>query len=210
MNFEVKPPYLELSHDLNEKEMELRHKRDAVLNQHKILTGCQNSFQKWIICISLATALLESVKSQLKLTESPNEIIAHSSSIAPIFLSTVCSIIGALLRFRNFPEKLETIVKAAEKCAYSISRIRELKSQLNFEEEAIIRSSFIDSVSATHRDALESVEMCLYPQDRQLLFEEAQKNLLQIKDDNENFKNQIHGVKLVDIKTAKPQVLNIV
>ena len=206
-NFVISPPYLELNKDLEEKELELRHKRDAVQSQHKILSGCQNKFQKVIICLSLLTALVESVKSQLKLTESPNEAVAHSSSIAPIFLSTVCSIVGALLRFRDFPTKLEANVKAVEKCAYAIARIRELKSQLNFEDEVVVRNSFLDSVCSCHRDALEAVEVTLYPEDRKLLFEKAQANLLQINEDNEKFKQEISGLKLVDIKTAKPKVI---
>ena len=206
-NFVIRPPYLDLHKDLQEKELELRHKRDAVQSQHKILSACQNKFQKVIICLSLLTALVESVKSQLKLTESPNEVVAHSSSIAPIFLSTVCSIVGALLRFRDFPTKLEQNVKAVEKCAYAIARIRELKSQLNFEEPVVIQNSFLDSVSSCHRDALEAVEATLYREDRKLLFEKAQQNLLKINEDNRKFKQEYSGPNLIKIKTAKPEIV---
>ncbi|HBY67614.1 MAG TPA: hypothetical protein DEG69_07610, partial [Flavobacteriaceae bacterium] len=80
-------------------------------------------------------------------------------------------IISSLLKFKDFPAKLENDSKAIEKATYAISRIRELRSSLNFEEKIVIQNSYLDTALATHRQALELIEVTLSPKDRQSLFQ---------------------------------------
>ena len=207
MNVEINPPTIDLDKDLSEKEFELRSKRDGVKLHYQGLKKTQDKFQKVIIVLSLFTALLETVKTQLSLTESSNPVVSNSSAVAPIFLSTIVGIISSLLKFRDFPQKLENDSKAVEKATYAISRIRELRSSLNFEERVVIQNSYLDTALSTHREALELIEITLSPKDRQSLFQQAQNNLVKIGEDAQTFKDKLKKIKPFEAKvmiTAKP------
>ena len=207
MNVQINPPSIDLHKDLGDKEFELRSKRDAVGIHYGALKKTQDNFQKVIIVLSLFTALLETVKTQLNLTQSNNSVVSNSSAVCPIFLSTIVGIISSLLKFRDFPQKLENDSKAIEKASYAITRIRELRSSLNFEERVVIQNSYLDTALSTHREALELIETTLNPKDRQNLFQQAQHNLLKIGEDAEEFKHKLKNLKPYVPKvmiTAKP------
>ena len=207
MNVQLNPPNIDIDKDLSEKEFELRSKRDGVKLHYQGLKKTQDKFQKVIIVLSLFTALLETVKTQLNLNESSNAVVSNSSAVAPIFLSTIVGIISSLLKFKDFPAKLENDSKAIEKATYAISRIRELRSSLNFEEKIVIQNSYLDTALATHRQALELIEVTLSPKDRQSLFQQAQKNLIKIGEDAQTFKDELKKIKPFEPKvmiTAKP------
>ena len=154
-----------------------------------------DNYNKIIICLSLFTAFVETIKSQLQLTSNSNDIIRNGSAIAPIFLSTLVGIISSLLKFKKFPEKMEELTKASEKCNYAITRIRELKQILNFEDQGVVKNSYVNEVLNCYRDSLEIVESSLYPDVRQTYYLKAQDNLLKIGKDADKFKTNLHKIE---------------
>ena len=191
----IKPTPINLEDDLTSKLREIRSKRDAVSLNHEDLKNENDKINKVIIVLSLFTAFLESVKTQLGLTSSSNKIVANLSALAPIALSTCVAIISSLLKFKKFPEKMEELTKASEKCSYSITRIRELKQILNFEDPPLVKNSYVNQVLEVYRESLNIVEQSLYPDTRQYYYKKAQRNLVSIGKDAEDFTNDLNNIK---------------
>jgi len=191
----IQPTPINLEQDLTEKLNEVRSKRDAISLNHEDVKNENDSYNKTIICLSLFTAFVETIKSQLQLTSYSNDIIRNGSAIAPIFLSTLVGIISSLLKFKKFPEKMEELTKASEKCNYAITRIRELKQILNFEDTGVVKNSYVNEVLNCYRDSLEIVESSLYPDVRQTYYQKAQTNLLKIGKDADEFKTNLNKLE---------------
>ena len=114
------------------------------------------------------------------------------------------------MNFKKFPERMEELTKASEKANFSITRIRELKQILNFEDHGVIKNTYTNEVLSGYRDSLEIIEKSLYPDVRQSYYEKAQANLLQIGKNSKDFKNDIQNLtapNLFEMKTAKPKVI---
>ncbi len=197
-------PKLNIYESLNEKLLELRAKRDAILLSHKMLKKKSDFYNKCIIYLSLIAACFETVKAQLKLAER-NDIIADMSILAPIFLTTAVTIISSLLKFKKFPEKMESNTKAAEKCYFAIIRIRQLIENLNFQDEVVSKTAYNTEVMVYYRDALDSIERTMYPKQRTALFLQAQQNLMTIQKNEYNYNHDAHKVKtrMVDLEEKK-------
>jgi len=194
----INPKPLDLCEDLKNKLFEMRSKRDAVSINHSDLKKANDKYNKIIIILSLTTALTESVKVNLDLTNNPNPIISSVSSLAPIFLSTAVSIISSLLKFKKYNERMEQLITATEKCSYSISRLRGLIEILSFEERAIVKASYINEVLETYKDGLTAVESSLYPKLRQSYYKKAQDNLVTIRSDAETFQSNIDKINEIN------------
>jgi len=200
----INNPPLKIYDDLNLKLFELRSKRDAVLLSHRDLKIQNDHYNKLIIYLSLFTAFFETVKAQLELTER-DDFIAPMAVIAPIFLSTLVSIISAVLKFKKFPEKMEEMTKATEKCAFTILRVRQLIENVNFKEPEIIKETYNSEVLGYYREALDSIEKSMYPRQRMQYFAKAQNNLVIIHENEFKYNSNLHKVKVkvVDLKEQK-------
>ena len=200
----VSEPYLNLYEDLNEKLLEIRSKRDAVLLSHKDFKKGNDIYNKLIIYLSLLTAFFETVKAQLHLTER-NDFVAPMSIIAPIFLSTLVSIISALLKFKKFPEKMEELIKASEKCNFTILRMRKLLENMSFQPEQVTKNTYNTEVMTYYRESLDSIEKSMYPNKRSAYFEAAQTNLIKIHNNELQYNKKIHNIRIdsVDLEAKK-------
>lgn len=202
-------PQLNIYESLNEKLLELRSKRDAVLLSHKLLKKKNDVYNKAIIYLSLVAACFETVKAQLGLADR-KDFIAPMAILAPIFLTTAVTIISSLLKFKKFPEKMESNTKAAEKCYFAIIRIRQLIENLNFQEEYVSKSAYHTEVMVYYRDALDSIERTMYPKERTVLFLQAQKNLIDIQKNEYNYSTGSHHIKskMVDLEEKRIHLNN--
>lgn len=202
-------PQLNIYESLNEKLLELRSKRDAVLLSHRLLKKKNDSYNKCIIYLSLIAACFETVKAQLGLANR-KDWVAPVSILAPIFLTTAVTIISSLLKFKKFPEKMECNTKAAEKCYFAIIRIRQLIENLNFQEEYVSKNAYQSEVMVYYRDALDSIERTMYPKERTLLFLQAQKNLIDIQKNEYNYSTGSHHIKtkMVDLEEKRIHLNN--
>lgn len=197
-------PQLNIYESLHEKLLELRSKRDAVLLSHKNLKKKNDAYNKCIIYLSLIAACFETVKAQLGLADR-NDFIAPMAILAPIFLTTAVTIISSLLKFKKFPEKMESNTKAAEKCYFAIIRIRQLIENLNFQEEYVSKNAYHTEVMVYYRDALDSIERTIYPKERTALFLQAQKNLIDIQQNEYKYNTGAHHIKckMVDLEEKR-------
>jgi hypothetical protein len=201
----VKPPTLDLHSDLGEKLYEIRCKRDAVALQHESLKDQNDKYNKIIIVLSLMTAFVETLKSQLELTDQSihGATISNCAAIAPIAISTVTAIISSLMKFKKFPERMETLTKAQEKFNYTATRMRKLQEELNFIDHDAARASYIKEVMESYRDSLQECEATLYPDTRQKYFKRAQDNIIKIENQERKFIKNYRkiNVDLEDLKT---------
>ena len=197
-------PQLNIYESLQIKLLELRSKRDAVLLSHKLLKKKNDLYNKCIIYLSLIAACFETVKAQLGLADR-GDIIADMAILAPIFLTTAVTIISSLLKFKKFPEKMESNTKAAEKCYFAIIRIRQLIENLNFQEEYVSKNAYHSEVMVYYREALDSIERTMYPKERTALFLQAQKNLIDIQKNEYNYSTGSHQIKsrMVDLEEKR-------
>ena len=202
-------PQLNIYESLQIKLLELRSKRDAVLLSHKLLKKKNDLYNKCIIYLSLIAACFETVKAQLGLADR-GDIIADMAILAPIFLTTAVTIISSLLKFKKFPEKMESNTKAAEKCYFAIIRIRQLIENLNFQEEYVSKNAYHSEVMVYYREALDSIERTMYPKERTVLFLQAQKNLIDIQKNEYNYSTGSHQIKsrMVDLEEKRIHLNN--
>ena len=194
----VNEPELSIFDDLREKLLEIRSKRDALAYNHEDLKRSNDNFNKIIIMLSLFTAFCETVKTQLGLTDPDGgypKSVQNLSAILPIFLSTVVGIISSLLKFKKFPEKMEEITKATEKCNFSILRIRQLQENINFQSPEVSLNTYNSEVMGFYREALDAVEKTMYPKSRGEYFETAQKNIIKIHDSEKEYTQKILEIK---------------
>ena len=204
-SFVINTTPIDLEKDLTDKLHELRSKRDAVSLNHEDIKKANDKYNKFIIFLSLFTAMFETIKSQYDVEKESNESLYNFTVVTPIFLTTSVGILTALLKFKKFPEKMEELTKASEKCNYCITRIRELQQTLNFEDPEKTKNSYVKEVLNCYRDSLATVETSLYPDVRQDYYNKAQENLIKIGEDDEVFKISISAIDK-EIKDKKQQV----
>lgn len=204
-SFVINTTPIDLEKDLTDKLHELRSKRDAVSLNHEDIKKANDRYNKFIIYLSLFTAMFETIKSQYDVEKESNESLYNFTVVTPIFLTTSVGILTALLKFKKFPEKMEELTKASEKCNYCITRIRELQQTLNFEDPEKTKNSYVKEVLNCYRDSLATVETSLYPDVRQDYYNKAQDNLIKIGEDDEVFKISISAIDK-EIKDKKQQV----
>ena len=185
----VEPPVLDLHVDLGEKLYEIRCKRDAISLHHESLKKQNDNFNKCIIILSLATAFTETLKSTLQLTDASiyGKTVSYAAMIAPIGISTVTAIVSSLLKFRKYPERMETLTKASEKFNHTATRMRRLREELSFVDEAAAKKMYIDEVMEFYRESLQEAEATIYPDVRQKYFKRAQDNIIKMHKNEKSF-----------------------
>ena len=103
-SFVINTTPIDLEKDLTDKLHELRSKRDAVSLNHEDIKKANDRYNKFIIYLSLFTAMFETIKSQYDVEKESNESLYNFTVVTPIFLTTSVGILTALLKFKKFPE----------------------------------------------------------------------------------------------------------
>lgn len=191
-NVVVTEPVLHLYDDLSSKLSEIKSQRDALYFAHNDLKIVNDRYNIIIIVLSLFTAFFDTVKAQLNLTER-KDFIAPIAIIAPIFFSTVVAMISSLLKFKKIPEKMEELIKAGEKCNFTILNMRQLMENLNFQDKEKSLSVYNGEVMGFYRDALEAIEKSMYPGLRQKYFKMAHESIVSISEDEAKYHQSLLG-----------------
>jgi hypothetical protein len=191
-NVVVTEPVLHLYDDLSSKLAEIKSQRDALYFAHNDLKIVNDRYNIIIIVLSLFTAFFDTVKAQLNLTER-DDFIAPMAIIAPIFFSTVVAMISSLLKFKKIPEKMEELIKAGEKCNFTILNMRQLIENLNFQDKEKSLAVYNGEVMGFYRDALESIEKSMYPGLRQKYFKMAHDSIVNINEDEARYHQSLLG-----------------
>ena len=197
-NVVVTEPVLHLYDDLASKLSEMKSQRDALYFAHNDLKIVNDRYNIIIIVLSLFTAFFDTVKAQLNLTDR-KDFIAPIAIIAPIFFSTVVAMISSLLKFKKIPEKMEELIKAGEKCNFTILNMRQLMENLNFQDKEKSLSVYNGEVMGFYRDALEAIEKSMYPGLRQKYFKMAHESIVNISEDEAKY----HQSLLNNLKKKK-------
>ena len=141
----------------------LRSRRDALGYAHEKLKQDSDSYNKIIIVISLMTGALESIKMKLHLT-------AAGWSLAPILLSSIIAATSALMKFKNYPTRMESITQASSVLNNCLSKAR------NHQNDPEINPDLM----ADYNASLLACETAIYPSERKAFVVQANKNLLAI------------------------------
>jgi hypothetical protein len=155
---------------------DLKAKRDALSLAHEQLKKDNDTWNKCIIVLSLTTGMFESAKLQMGWS---NSIVA----LVPIALSSIIASISALIRFKKFPEQLETLLQAQLLLTHTLNNARN-------------QSDISPILIKDYNDALEKLETSIYPDIRKNYLKISHNNLISIMKQEQKFFETLHKVEL--------------
>ena len=85
-----------------------------------------------VLIISFILTLVEAFLNTVELDDIENQTLKNFVKLIPLILSTLVSFFTALIKFYKYEEKIESLVKAIEKCLFSIAEIKEVRESLYF------------------------------------------------------------------------------
>jgi len=152
---------------IDEVVNDLKSKRDALQLAHQQLKNDSDDWNKFIIILSLATGGLESIKMKLHLD-------GPGWALVPILLSSIIAACSALIKFRNFPQRMETIINASGLITNILGKARN-------------RSVIDDELLHEYNDALTHLETSLYPDQRKVFLKQSHQNLIKIMEQEQRY-----------------------
>jgi len=159
---------------IEEVRNDLKSKRDALLIGHQNLKKDSDDWNKGIIIISLFGGLMESIKMRLKLD-------GAGFALLPIIFSAITAAMSALIRFRNFNQRMETYLQSASLLTNTLLKARN-------------HDSLDDDLKIEYNQALEKIETALYPNERKVFLRQAHRNLIEIMSQEQKFYDKIDKV----------------
>ena len=139
---------------------DLRSKRDALSLAHQKLKTDSDDWNKLIICLSLTTGLLESIKMKLNLN-------GAGWALVPILLSSITAACSSLIKFRDFPKKMEVLIQSSANLTSVLNKARN-------------HNEIDEDLTQEYHIALEKLETSLYPNERKTFLKQSHKNLIEI------------------------------
>ena len=139
---------------------DLKAKRDCLSLFHEDLKQQSDKWNKCIIVLSLMNGMVESTKLQLDLE-------ADVFKLFPIFLSSIIAIISALIKFKEFPQKMEVIIQSQSLLTNCLNKARN-KTHIDAE------------ILEEYHKSLEYLEVSIYPDLRKKFLKQSHKNLIEI------------------------------
>ena len=159
---------------IEEVRNDLKSKRDALLIGHQNLKKDSDDWNKGIIIISLIGGLMESIKMRLKLD-------GAGFALLPIIFSAITAAMSALIRFRNFSQRMETYLQSSSLLTNTLLKARN-------------HNTLDEELRVEYNQALEKVETALYPNERKAFFKQSHKNLIEIMAQEQKFYDKIDKV----------------
>ena len=109
---------------------ELDKKQEKLSIKIEILRFKYAEYKKWsdffnlmIIILSSAITLLQSVNAEMKIN-------TYFFTLSPIFISTLIAMLAAVIRFKKWGDKMETISKCISNSILTLSDIKSLKNDI--------------------------------------------------------------------------------
>lgn len=165
---------------------ELCLKRDALYIYHSWMKKRNDMYNKAIITISLLNGMIESIKMQMGYK-------AAVWMLMPILISSLIAIISALVKFEDFPGRMEAVVKSAGIITAALSKFRVCRNAIATHEEV-----------RTYSEALENIETGMRPDDRRRFVRDSYTLLSSMKEDVASFKRKAAKKNAVaETKAAK-------
>ncbi len=149
---------------------DLKAKRDALSLAHEELKKDSDDWNKCVIVLSLFNGMIETIKIQLQLD-------SDGFRLLPIFISSIIAIISSLIKFRDFPAKMEVLIQSQSLLTTTLNKYR---NHDEVDKDLVIE----------YNSALEKLETSVYPDVRRKYLQQSHKNLLSImKLEQKYFKN---------------------
>jgi len=149
---------------------DLKAKRDALSLAHEELKKDSDDWNKCVIVLSLFNGMIETIKIQLQLD-------SDGFRLLPIFISSIIAIISSLIKFRDFPAKMEVLIQSQSLLTTTLNKYR---NHDEVDKDLVIE----------YNSALEKLETSVYPDVRKKYLQQSHKNLLSImKLEQKYFKN---------------------
>ena len=151
---------------------DLKSKRDALSLAHEQLKKDSDDWNKCIIVLSLITGMFESMKIQMGWQ---SDVVA----LVPIALSSVIASVSALIKLKKFPEQMEVILQSQMLLTHTLNNARnqfEMSPQLHKE----------------YNNALEKLEISIYPDVRRKYLKISHNNLISIVKQEVKFFDLLH------------------
>jgi hypothetical protein len=171
---------------------DLKAKRDALSLAHEQLKKDNDDWNKCIIVLSLTTGMIESAKLQMRWDNS-------IASLTPILLTSIIASVSALIKFKKFPEQMETLIKSTSLITNTLSKCRNYDGN----PDNIDHLTLIE-----YNDALEKLETSVYPDIRKKYLKISHMNLAKIMKYEKYYFNQIEksnnsNVSVSDLSSDK-------
>ena len=174
-----------------ELENDIRVRRDALQTLHQRLKRSSDNFQLWIMAISTLSGSVEVTKLTLGIEE-------PGFDLTSIFMASVTTVIASYMRFKDFNNRMEILIKASSDLTNVLKSIRDAPA---------ISTEMVEA----YNECLAVVERSLYPDQRKQFFAIANKGVLAITKNELQFKqrlqtiNERHSLKPTDIETGKSE-----
>jgi hypothetical protein len=125
--------------NIEEVIIDLKSKRDCLALAHEALKKENDEWNKAIIVLSLFNGLIETTKIKLEWND-------NGSALLPIFISSIIACFSALIKFKNFPAQMETLVQSESMITTILTKMRN-HTEMN------------DDMKGEYIDALEKLEV---------------------------------------------------
>lgn len=166
----------------------LRARRDALGYAHEKLKQDSDSYNKVIILVSLGAGMLESVKMRLELNTAV-------FALAPILLNSGIAGISALMKFRSYPTRMESITQASSLLNATLQKAR------NHANDEVIPEDLMQD----YNSSLLACETAIYPSERKSFMIQSHKNLIMILKEEKKYYDAIananDGLSISSIST---------
>ena len=172
-----------------ELENDIRVRRDALQTLHQRLKKSSDNFQLWIMGISTLSGSVEVTKLTLGIEEAGLDLTS-------IFMASLTTVIASYMRFKDFNNRMEILIKASSDLTNVLKAIRDAPA---------ISVEMVES----YNECLAVVERSLYPDQRKEFFAIANKGVLAITTNELKFKQKLqtvhekHALKKYDIEEGK-------
>ena len=168
-----------IKNSLNDVINDCKARHDAVSSAHQQLKGENDDWNKLIITISLITGMIESIKMKLKLD-------APVWSLIPILLSSVIAGCSSLMKFRDYPKRMEMLIQSQSLLTNTITKLR---SHTELDADLLNEYNL----------ALSSLENTMYPNQRKVFLKQSHKNLIEIMKQEQKYYDLINKVNTGEI-----------
>tara|TARA_B100000427_G_C15388775_1_gene542355 strand:+ start:18 stop:857 length:840 start_codon:yes stop_codon:yes gene_type:complete len=147
-----------------------------------------------VIILATFLTLMEAVLNLFVIENIENKTTRNFIKSSPLVVSSLISLLGTLIKFNKYEEKIQSITRSTEKCISTLAKLKELKEELylcdNLNILSDIKKRFTKEV---HRDYLESNTLI----ERELLDTDYAKYTKKIfKNDNVKQKIEIKHTKI--------------
>ena len=120
-------------------------------------------FNIFIIIVSAILTILEAVKNEFDY-ENESESIKYFFKLGPIFLSTIITLVGTIIKFKKYQPSLEDLTKSLEKAILTAFRMKKLQEQLHFANGIkldTITEMYLDEIFILYNQSVAEMTKCI-------------------------------------------------